>query len=115
MNVQEFIRDTLVQIATAVQETNEKLAEIGIDAAVNPRGANLVSTLSATPKAIPDTQEIRFNIAVSAESETSTQGNAGVGISVLNLGTQGETAKSTSNVSRIEFAVFLRLPMASRG
>ena len=111
MNVQEFVADTLVQIASAVDDANNRFAEAKFDALANSPGGNLKSKAGTTYLDIPDFQLIQFDIAVTVETQTNTQGNAGIGISVLKLGTQGETSKSNANVSRIQFKIPLRLPM----
>ena len=111
MNVKEFVTDALVQIASGVDDANNRFAEANIDALANPPGGKVESQRGTTHLAIPDVQMIQFDIAVTVEAQTNTQGNAGIGISVLTLGTQGETSKSNANVSRIQFKIPLRLPM----
>lgn len=114
MNVQEFVADTLVQIASAVNDANTRLAEAKTQVLANPSGGSENSSYGSTPVKVSDIQMIRFDIAVTAESGTLTKGNAGVGIAVLKLNTLGESSKSHANVSRIEFQIPLRLPRVSK-
>ena len=111
MNVQQFVADTLVQIASAIVDANNRLTEASVDATANPPGANLVSHGSVTYQGVSDTQQIKFDIAVTVEKTATTKGEAGVGISVLKLGTEGQSATNDSHVSRISFAIPLKLPM----
>lgn len=114
MNIEEFVTNALVQIAQAVCNTNLKLGELEIDATANPAGVNHVSVQSITYNSIADTQIIEFDLAVTVENDTKTQGNAGVGLSVLKLGTEGSSASSKTNVSRVSFKIPLRLPLTAR-
>ena len=111
MNIEKFVSDTLVQIAAGVTAANEEMEKRKLDAKANPAGGNVVSQASTHYRGIPDTQMIEFDIAVTVESTAATNGEAGVGISILKLGTSGASSSSDSQASRIQFTIPLKLPM----
>lgn len=110
MNVQEFVADTLVQIASAISDANARLKEASVDATANPPAANLVSQGSVTYQGVSDTQRIEFDIAVTVEKSATIKGEAGF-LMVLKLGTEGNSATTNAQVSRIRFSIPLKLPM----
>ena len=114
MDIEKFVSETLVQIAAGVTDANEKMQSRNLNAKANPAGGNVVSQASTHYRGIPDTQMISFDIAVTVETATATNGEAGVGLSVLKLGTSGESSSTDSQASRIQFTIPLKLPMDGR-
>jgi hypothetical protein len=114
MNVQEFIRESLVQIANAIHEANEVFASSSISAQANPAGAILESASGSTYLDVTDTQDIEFDIAVTVteSAEASSSKKAGVAISVVtgSVGGTKTSESSNSSVSRLKFTIPLKLP-----
>ncbi len=114
MNVKEFVRSVLVQIADGVNAANEDFAEKRISAEVNPAGATDESRGSTHFVSVRDTHEVSFDIAITVEmSGSSEQGDF---LLVVPGGIKGaeQGGTSSSNVSRVGFRVPLKLPRPKR-
>jgi hypothetical protein len=57
-------------------------------------------------------QKVDFDVAVTAAEKTGTKGTIGVVMGAIGLGSQGESANSKTNDSRIKFSVPIALPVA---
>ena len=99
MNVQEFVHSTLVQIARAVVMTNKTFESESLSASAVPKGAELNSHGSTTYQSVTDTFDIKFDIAVTVDSNQSND------VRVVNTDTESKTTSS-----RIQFSVPLKLP-----
>eukprot|EP00752_Nemacystus_decipiens_P017586 g15759.t1 len=113
MQLQQFVRETLVQVIRGIQEAAE---DVGIPAKAETlvpivgyafsRGANVreISTL----------QDIEFDVAVVASESNSKSDGGGGGISVVGLQiggrTEAEKARATETTSRVRFSVPVQLP-----
>ncbi|PHR88489.1 MAG: hypothetical protein COA78_36485 [Blastopirellula sp.] len=104
MDIKDFVRETLVQIAEGVKEANSQLKEKEINAVVMP------TPDSWSRKSF--TREIKFDVAVIAESTTEMGGKANLTIPVVGVGFKGDVNHETSNqnISRVEFTVPIMLP-----
>ena len=101
MKLQDFVTETLVEIATGVRDAQTKVDELG--GAVNPyRG-------SATA-----VQDIEFDVEVSAAEGTATKGGLGILVGVLSVGTKGQSESSSRSAGRIRFRVPIELPNPPR-
>lgn len=101
MTVQEFVRDSLVQIASGVDEARDKNIKI----APYVQRANDKSCGFLTVEAVP-VFLIEFDLAVSIS--TKHDGGGGASISVAHIFTAGggaEASKERSEVSRLRFSV----------
>lgn len=94
MNLQEFIQETLIQIAQASQNVSNEMQEKGL-------GAGVKDNLNIN---------VSFDIAVSASMEKSKDAKAGVTVmnAVILGGKKGEVVKS-ENVSRIKLELPLKI------
>ena len=114
MNVQEFIEESLFQIAAAVHSTNKRFALSDFRAVANPNDAERRSKGSTTYVGVTDTEYIDFDIAVTAsESHGLSDVKGGkLGISVVSVGADsGRTSESLkSSVSHLKFKIPLKLP-----
>lgn len=112
MELQEFVSETLVQIIKGVADAQRKAEKLG--AHVNPIGlqspgkAPVGQRYDSTTWAV--TENVEFDVAVSAADNTETKGGIGVFVGPLTLGSQGETGSKYSTVSRIKFSVPIMLP-----
>ena len=55
-------------------------------------------------------QEVKFDLAVTAEEGTATKGGIGVFAGAVGLGSQGESKAKETTVNRIQFEVPITLP-----
>jgi hypothetical protein len=94
MNLQEFIQETLMQIAQASQNVSNQMQEKGL-------GAGVQDNLNIN---------VSFDIAVSASVEKSKDAKAGLTVmnAVVLGGKKGEIVKS-ENVSRIKLELPLKV------
>jgi hypothetical protein len=112
LKLEEFISETLKQIINGVSEA--QLYALEKNACVNPSGLTFRTDQGQIRLYNPQTgdiaQEIHFDIAVTATEGTGTKGGVGVFVGALGLGSQGQSEKESSIVSRISFDVPVILP-----
>lgn len=114
MDLQEFIQQSLIQIAHAVREVNQSFASESLEARANPAGILQRSKSSEIHASLPDTQMIEFDVAVtvteSGEETSSKKGGLTLSIVGASVGKEKTAEQSNSSVSRLRFAIPLRLP-----
>jgi hypothetical protein len=117
MNLRDFIRETLTEIADGVAEADEKVAARG--GAVNPR--NVVTNKSGEgpygfciedrkAKYHPAVESIEFDVVVSAAEGKETKGGIGVHVGAIGIGSAGKSDQASSSQSRIKFRIPMLLP-----
>lgn len=119
MDLKEFIKESLVQIATGIEEANEKLK--GTNAIVNPASVQAFSTEAKAYGRINDAfkndkalvELVEFDVAVQAESGTQTGGGLKIAIASIGLGAEGKSSDSHSSESRIRFKIPMVYPTPS--
>lgn len=96
MELREFIKTSLVDIIRGIQDGLEEIRD-DQDAlgAVNPVMKSQVFR----------TEKVEFDIAVTASSEDSKGGKAGISVYGLGAGAEGKKTKADSTVSRLKFNV----------
>ena len=101
MKLQEFVKESLLQVINGVKEANESLDDNR--GSVNPagRGPPNGRTVGGVPL-----QDVEFDIAVLV-SEGSDMGG---GLTVMGIGGKGSISETNSSVSRIKFQVPVALP-----
>lgn len=114
MDLTEFVSQTLMQLVEGVRAAQKGIEQTKI---VNPqifpvpgptvRDIAKHGAFSAGGILI---QMVDFDVALTAGSETSSEGGAKVGIGVLSLGAAAKGETSSESISRISFS----LPVASR-
>jgi hypothetical protein len=117
MELQDFIKNTLVQIARGIESAAAELK--GSKAMVNPRNVatahvedgNVYGYLNTQKKFYKVVQKIDFDVAVTAEKTKETKGGLGISVGSINVGTQGRSENAGSTISRIRFSVPMVLPM----
>lgn len=110
MNLQDFIRETLIQIINGVKDAQEIIGESG--AAINPIGlSRMRDQLGGRGyHSGAVTEAVEFDVAVTVTEGESTKKGAGAFISVVALGAQKQTEAHSSSVSRVKFSVPALLP-----
>ena len=116
MNLRDFVRESLLQIANGVSDVNERFTSNPTSARANPPGAEFRSRGGTTYQPMIDTQPIEFDVAVTIVENfsASSSRDASEGISVVSACAQrtDEAQTMNANVSRIRFTIPLRLPDA---
>ncbi len=121
MDLKEFVRESLVQIATGISEANTALA--GTGAVVNPHNvqaySNDAKAYGRLNSAFDDkdalVELVEFDVAVTSESGTETGGGLKISVATIGIGTEGKSSGSQSNVSRIAFKVPMAYPSSKGG
>ncbi len=113
MDLREFVKESIVQIAKGIEEANEELAESS--AMVNPFHivANSDSA-QAYARTRPPSQnnpeariveKVQFDVAVVAESGEEGSAGAKLSIASIGIGAQGKVESSNKSESRIQFTI----------
>lgn len=110
MELQTFIEESLKQIVAAVANAGKAAAEHG--ARLNPRQPEWKygEGIYFDKRTGTVLSNVEFDVAVTASDDTKTKGGIGVAIASVVLGSQGESAKSNQQVSRIKFSVPIVFP-----
>ena len=115
MDLKDFVKESIVQIAKGIEEANTELSDL--DAMVNPRYVRSHSDSSQPYGRTkerdsnfknPDSrviEKVEFDVAVVAES--GQQGSAGAKLSIasIGIGTEGKKESSNKSESRIKFSI----------
>jgi hypothetical protein len=118
VNLQEFISQALVQIATGIRDAGKELQPLG--AVVNPRhiwAANaplthIVGYIDERKEQQRAVHSVDFDVAVTVVEGTGSKGGIGVVVGAFALGTQGSSEQSNTSVSRVKFKVPIAFPHA---
>lgn len=117
MELKQFISQALSSIVEGVVDAQELAKPHG--ALVNPGGLTRTSK-NISDDAIWDNSTnnfarlVSFDVAVTVEEGTKTNGKIGVAAGILNLGAGGASENKQLAVSRIQFAVPLLLPTVDK-
>jgi hypothetical protein len=112
MDLKDFVSQTLIQIATGVNEAHAQVKELG--GAVNPslnsghETASKLGFLYTKDSAMAPI--VQFDVALTVTEGTGTKGGIGIFAGAVNLGSSGQSQNEQSSVSRVKFAVPLKLP-----
>ncbi|MEK7996682.1 MAG: hypothetical protein AAB403_23000 [Planctomycetota bacterium] len=123
MQLNEFISETLTQIARGIEQATKNLSDS--NAVVSPSAIRSTGEAKQkhygywSPSMDPEgferiVETIDFDVAVTATQETGTKGGIGVVAGVFALGSQGKTDTLRENVSRIQFRIPMVLPSATK-
>jgi hypothetical protein len=117
MNLEEFISQSLSQIAKGIEKANDELSES--QALVCPQGVTGIKSESkyGTLKVDQDTylkvNEISFDVAVTVTSGSESGGNLGISVSGFSIGAKGKENQADSSQSRIKFSIPMVLPQVA--
>ena len=120
MDLREFIKESLVQIAQGINDANTELESTG--AIVNPLHVIVNSDKSQAygrtgkPAGQSDNsrivERVVFDVAVVAEQGEKTKAGIKLSVASIGLGAGGQSDKSNRSESRIQFAIPMVLPGA---
>ncbi|WP_100641530.1 hypothetical protein [Marinobacter salexigens] len=116
MNLEDFIAQSLSQIAKGIDKANEELSDSL--AVVSPRGVKDVhresryGSLKVGEGTWLKVHEINFDVAVTAAEGSEARGGLGITVGAVTLGASGKENYTNTSVSRIQFSVPMVLPQA---
>ena len=116
MELKDFVRETLVQVVSGIEEAQTEVRDCG--GFVNPaHRANVKGSDESHFGVIGTGQNIflvDFDVAVTVIEESGTEAKAKLNVaSLLTLGAGGESSQSSSATNKISFKVPLALPTDS--
>lgn len=117
MELKDFIKQSIMDIASAVQETNIDAKSNGINMLVNPINiyAGHVNERAYTVEGDSENtrryiEEISFDVAVTTGGEIAGNAGAGINIASIQIGGGGEVKDKHENISRLKFSIPVALP-----
>jgi hypothetical protein len=122
MDLRNFIKETLVQIAQGIDDASQALE--GSTAIVNPRSvigahgtndAKVYGYVAKDKNMRQAVQSINFDVAISVAKGTETKGGVGLMVGAVALGSQGKSDASNTSQSRIQFTIPMVLPTQENG
>lgn len=117
MELKDFIKETILEISTAIKEANEEAEKNGLNIMVNPDGIYGGSAHERSYTVQRDEmnttriiEEIKFDVAVTTEAEKTGNVKGGIKIASFDIGGGGSLADKNSTISRITFSIPVSLP-----
>ena len=111
MDIKEFVKESLLQLAESINEANAELEERG---AYIPSGDMIGEGVLFTEVKGTKTRhfvKVEFDLAVTVSQEQASNGGGGLSIaSFANLGVKSESKEGKVDVSRIKFMIPMVLP-----
>lgn len=112
MELQEFVKETLLQITKGVKDAQEAAKEYG--AVVNPKIMPGCESAQISGEYRP-VQNISFEIGLTTASEDSSKKGIGVILGGLKAGYDANDGKKESAVTNIKFSIPLAFPVDASG
>lgn len=121
MELKDFIKEAIKDIAEAINESNTELSELGVIS--NPSNVSLderediygyMYLNSDSDKKIRPVHLLKFDVAVSSTQKEN--GKEGIGVKALgiSLGKEGEKIDELNNSSRLKFNVPIAFPTGKK-
>lgn len=110
MDLKEFITETMNGIIEATNDLQDQWTDHGV--IVNPPTDSKKSELyeeGGTGHIFRQIQDVKFDVAVTAATETGGGGKAGLKVFSAEVGVKGEHTRQNEEVSRVEFTIPLTL------
>lgn len=109
VELKDFVRETLLEIAEGVKLAGEGAAKIGAE--ICPNRADMYgATTSLLYTDVGIVEFVSFDVAVTVNKETEAQATAGILIAAVGLGGRTKLERQHASVSRIQFRVPVALP-----
>jgi len=112
MELNDFVTETLVQIAEGIEQAQKNLREKNSEAIINTNMTETNSGQLVTGGKRNSVEMVEFDVAILANQGTATK--AGVGLTVaslIKLDAGGQSNQSTGTESRIKFKIPMSYPM----
>lgn len=111
MELKDFIKESLVQVNLAIEESNKELKDS--TAVINPNnfvvyseGSQVYGRKSTDLKhQAKVVHKIEFDVAVYAESDEQKSGGAKISIASIGLGVKAQEGTSNKSESRLKFSI----------
>ena len=117
MNLEDFIAQSLSQIAKGIEKANDELS--ASKAIVSPK--NIKDVQKNNPSTFGKlelrngewsvVQNIEFDVAVTASQGSEAKAGAGISVGAITLGATGKEDNKNTSVSRIKFSIPMLLPL----
>lgn len=110
MELKEFIKSTISQIAESVDELNEEFE--GKKVVVNPTSPNGIRNIPniSTHYGSYNITNVDFDLSVSVESKEDSAGKVGVVASIVGLGVSSSEGHVQHSESKVRFTIPVMLP-----
>lgn len=110
MELKEFIKSTIKQIAESVDELNQEFE--GKQTFVNPTNIKGIGEKPYVPFAFTDynVTNIDFDLSVDVENKEGTTGKVGVLASVIGVGVSSTEGRVQHSESKVRFTIPVVLP-----
>lgn len=116
MELKDFVKQTILDIATAIQEANKEAKEQSIEAIVNP--SNIVRKGDPSQYYNPRSQDrdmyqvenIEFDVAVTTSGSIEGGMKGGINVVGIELGGGGKVVDQSSKASHIKFTIPVVFP-----
>ena len=117
MNLEDFIAQSLSQIAKGIEKANDELSDS--KAIVSPKNITGVlknhpstyGTLKLSNDEWSVVQNIEFDVAVTASQGSEAKAGAGISVGAITLGATGKEDNKNTSVSRMRFSIPMLLPL----
>ncbi len=127
MNLQDFIKETVVQIAESVVDIQKHFDEKGIDAIVNPREFQDIEGKDFAGRYKPTDYDkntgkvyqsnyyrvvdaVEFDVAVTVEADSKKEVGGKLKVFDIGIGAEGSEVSKQANVSKVKFKIPLVMP-----
>lgn len=114
MQLDEYIKETLVQIAKGVKDATEEVERLG--GKVNPARTNTeyqtdgFDIRSTDSKVRPEKQTIKFDIALQVKETSGVDATAKAKLAVLSIGGGAKNLDESHTAHRVQFKIPVDLP-----
>lgn len=111
MDIKDFVKESLMQIAECINESNNELCDKGTYIPTGDlTGEGVLFTVIKGTKT-RHFIKVEFDLAVTVSQEHNSIGGGGLSIaSFANVGLKGEDKGKEENISRIKFMIPMALP-----
>ncbi|NOR70384.1 MAG: hypothetical protein GQ532_11950 [Methylomarinum sp.] len=119
MELKDFIRETLVQVAKGIEEAGSELQDstamvkpknVQVDDSGNAKHFGYLHTEDSKHTFLDSVQAIEFDVSVHAQEGTEASAKGGISVGSIGFGAKGSSTETKSSESRIKFKVPMVLP-----
>lgn len=111
MELKDFIKETVIDIVTAVEEINDQLRDKRISVAkLDTKDSYAFERISDTRLDRFLVRNCDFDIAIIAKDNLSGKGKSTINVLAASMKADVEAGKENSNASRIKFSLPIAIP-----
>lgn len=113
MELKQFIKATLIDIVSAIRETQAEVKEYATILPLKEQSEKI--TAIQMKDGLADISDIDFDVAITIGTEKNTEKGIKAGINVVGIfnaiaATKGDGTMTSQNISRIRFSISVLLP-----